>query len=256
MSFKSSAILVACCTSALAADRTAFEIVEAPRGVVVSRSKAVIGSELVARIAKIPFKDGERFKAGDTLLEFDCRRYAAELAAARAEEQAMMLGVKENRELRRHKAVGLNELEISEAKLAQAKAQAMALEIRMSQCVIAAPFSGRIVEKVVNEFEIPRANEPLLRIVDDRNLEIELIVPSKWLSWLRNGDSFMFDLDETRKMYKARIRTINAEVDPVSQTIRVKGEFKELPEDVLPGMSGTALFEKMSSLADGQKSNG
>lgn len=240
--------LVACATAPSASENSNLDMTDAPRGIVVSRSKASIGSELVARIAKIPFRHGERFSAGDTILEFDCRRYQAELAAAQAEERAAMLSVRENQELRRHKAVGLNELEISEAKHSQAEARAKALQIRMGQCVIQAPFSGRIVETLVNEFEIPRANEPLLKIVDDVNLEIEIIVPSKWLAWMREGREFKFAMDETRKIYSARIHTISAEVDAVSQTIRVKGEFQQSVEDVLPGMSGTAIFEQTSSL--------
>lgn len=248
--------LAVACSPTLAADDFVFGGADAPRGIVVSRSKAVIGSELVARVASIPFKDGARFQAGDTLLEFDCRRYEAELAAARAQAQVAHLSVNENRELRRHKAVGLNELEISEAKLEQAEAQAKALEIRMSQCVVKAPFSGRIVEAVVNEFEIPRANEPLLKIVDDQDLEIELIVPSRWLAWLREGEEFDFDLDETRKKYKARIHAISAEVDPVSQTVRVKGAFYDLPKDALPGMSGTAYFREVPALREYREGSG
>ncbi|MCH9809016.1 MAG: efflux RND transporter periplasmic adaptor subunit [Alphaproteobacteria bacterium] len=220
-----------------------------PRGVVSSRSKAVIASELVARLKSIPFTDGDHFQKGDTLLEFDCRRYRAELDAALAEQRAAHLNVRENSALRRHKAVGANELEISRAKFAQAKAAALAIGVRMSQCKILAPFSGRIIEKLVNEFEIPKANEPLLRIIDHRNLEIELIIPSQWLSWLNTNHEFSFIVDETQNAYSAKVHSISAAVDPISQTIRVKGEFLSPPDKVLPGMSGTARFKNASALA-------
>ncbi len=195
---------------------------EAPRGIVISRSKAVLGSELMARIIKLPFSDGEHFAAGDTLLEFDCRRYKAELDAARAEQRAAQLSVKDNTELRHHRAVGLNELEISQAKFEKARASADALAVRLSQCKIVAPFSGRVVEKIVNEYEIPKANEPLLKIVDDKSLEIELIVPSDWLAWLQIGEEFRFRIDETRRTYNVTLSGIGAAVDPISQTIRIK----------------------------------
>jgi membrane fusion protein, multidrug efflux system len=230
----------------------AFEAgsLDAPRGIVISRSKAVLGSELMARIIKLPFSDGERFVAGDTLLEFDCRRYKAELDAARAEQRAAQLSVKENTELRRHRAVGLNELEISQAKFAQAKASADALAVRLSQCTIVAPFSGRVVEKIVNEFEIPKANEPLLKIIDDKSLEIELIVPSDWLAWLQVGEEFSFRIDETRRAYSVRLSGIGAAVDPISQTIRIRAKFADAPDDVLPGMSGSARFDKTARRAE------
>ncbi len=217
---------------------------EAPRGIVISRSKAVLGSELMARIIKLPFSDGEHFAAGDTLLEFDCRRYKAELDAARAEQRAAQLSVKDNTELRHHRAVGLNELEISQAKFEKARASADALAVRLSQCKIVAPFSGRVVEKIVNEYEIPKANEPLLKIVDDKSLEIELIVPSDWLAWLQIGEEFRFRIDETRRTYNVTLSGIGAAVDPISQTIRIKARFSDSPNDVLPGMSGSARFDR------------
>jgi RND family efflux transporter MFP subunit len=223
--------------------------VEDPRGIVISRSKAVIGSELTARIVKLPFSDGERFDVGDTLLEFDCRRYQAELQAARAEQRAAELSAKENKELRRHRAVGLNELEISQAKYAKARATADALAVRMTQCKIIAPFSGRIVDKIVNKYEIPKANEPLLKIVDDKSLEIELIVASDWLSWLKVGEKFSFLIDETKRSYEVKLSGIGATVDPVSQTVRVKAKFTDVPDDVLPGMSGSARFKMSARLA-------
>ena len=45
------------------------------RGVVRARAEAVIATDLNARIVALPFRKGDRFKKGDTLVEFDCRRY-------------------------------------------------------------------------------------------------------------------------------------------------------------------------------------
>lgn len=218
--------------------------IEVPRGIVSSEARAVLGSDLVARIARLPFSDGDRFSAGDTLIEFDCRRYLAELEAAEAEEKVARLSVDENEELRKHRAVGLKELEISQAKHLKAQAGARALAVRVTQCKILAPYDGRVVERVANEHEIPRANEPILKIVDDRRLEIDLIIPSTWLAWLKPGATFDFLIDETQQRHAAQIRKIGATVDPVSQTIRVKGSFLSAPTDVLPGMSGSAYFEE------------
>ena len=46
------------------------------RGIVRAMNKAVIASELVARIERIPFREGEAFRRNDLLVSFDCRRYA------------------------------------------------------------------------------------------------------------------------------------------------------------------------------------
>jgi len=43
-------------------------------------------------------------------------------------------------------------------------------------------------------------------------------------------------------------------VDPVSQTIRVFGQFKEQPKQVLAGMSGSARFTDRKLISDTKKS--
>ena len=217
--------------------------VDAPRGLVVSKYEATIASELIARVKELPLVDGGRFSKGDTLMEFDCSRYDAELKAAKAKMKAVQLEVDANKELAKHRAVGKQELRISEAKLEQVDADVDALLVRTAQCTIIAPFNGRVVEHLIHAYEMPQANAPLIRIVDDANLQIEVIVPSLWLAWLREGESFRFVIDETAKEYKATVNGIAATVDPISQTVKIKAAFENPVANVLSGMSGTAIFK-------------
>ncbi len=85
-------------------------------------------------------------------------------------------------------------------------------------------------------------NDQLLSILDESRLESELILPSKALAWLRKGAHFELAVDETGRSYVGVMKELGANVDPVSRTIRVTGEFKKTPKDVLAGMSGTATF--------------
>ncbi len=79
------------------------------------------------------------------------------------------------------------------------------------------------------------------------HLEVEAIVPSKWLSWLKPKQSFQFVIDETGAEVSVRIVRLGAVVDPISQTIKVYGVLDEKNNLVLPGMSGTATFHNTDS---------
>ena len=79
-------------------------------------------------------------------------------------------------------------------------------------------------------------------VLDDSSLEIELVLPSSTLSWLKRKSAFTFTVDETHREYPAKVKEIGANVDPASQTVKVVGSFGSLPADVLAGMSGTAQF--------------
>ncbi|MEJ2229291.1 MAG: HlyD family efflux transporter periplasmic adaptor subunit [Alphaproteobacteria bacterium] len=147
----------------------------------------------------------------------------------------------------RHQAAGRNEVAIAQAKYEKAKAVAQALAIRMEQCRIRAPFAGRVAEISAHAFETPQPSAPLLKIIDDANFEIDLIVPSKSLAWLKTGTKFQFRIDETNETYEAVISRFGAAVDPVSQTIEVTAVFLKTPGNILPGMSGYATFTRPPS---------
>lgn len=213
------------------------------RGVVRSLRQATISTELAAIIAKVGFREGERFAKGDVLVAFDCRRHRAELASAEAVHQEMKIAVESNAFLEKRNAASRQDVEIAKARAAKAAAEAEALRVRLDQCNIIAPFDGRVAELAINEHEMSAAGKAMLSIIEEGELEIDLILPSDWLVWLRTGAEFAFAIDETQQAYPASIIRIGATVDSISQTIKVTGRFTAARAGVLPGMSGSARFQ-------------
>lgn len=212
------------------------------RGVIQARAQTTLATELVAKVKNLPIAEGQRFREGDVLVDFDCGRYRAEYAAARAAAKAERALSDQARTLKKFRAGGKTAVIVGEAKADRAAAEARALEITIQQCEIKAPYPGRVVEWLVQQHELPSANQPLIKIVDDSQLEVETLIPSKWLRWLKTGANFKFDVDETGKSYNVRVKQIAAVVDPVSQRIRIKAEFVSDSDNVLAGMSGVARF--------------
>ena len=112
------------------------------------------------------------------------------------------------------------------------------MAVALTKCVIAAPFSGRVAEQKAREQQYVQPGQPLLEIIDDSVLELEFIVPSRWLAWLKPGHVFRVAIDETGKSFPAKVQRIGARVDPVSQSVKlvaaIDGKFPEL----MAGMSG------------------
>ena len=92
----------------------------------------------------------------------------------------------------------------------------------------------------MQEFQYATPGQPLLEILDDRSLEIELIAPSRWLAFLKPGYPFAVHIEETDKTYSAAITRVSGRVDPVSQTIKVFGEIRDGASELMAGMSGRA----------------
>ncbi len=213
---------------------------EPVRGLVRAIDDALISTELNARILEITRREGEAFKKGDLLVSFDCAKYEAELHAARAEEEFNKIALDNSIELDKREAIGHFEVEQTRAKYDKAKAEAATIAVQVDECTISAPFDGRIAEMRAKAFEMPQPSEPLMRLVSMDRLEIELIVPSIWLRWIKPGIKFNVKVDETGAVHEAVVQRIGATVDSVSQTVKITAIFVETARNILPGMSLTA----------------
>lgn len=212
------------------------------RGVVVPNAEVTLGAGLAAKIEKMPYKAGQAFKKGENLVVFDCARQQADLRGAKAALGKASSFYKSKKRLKSRGAAGGQEVREAAADVATATATVDGLREIIKLCKIAAPFDGRVVERHAETHEIPAANAPILTVVDDSALELDLIVPSTWLKWVKEGSSFVFAVDELGESYQARVARTGAKVDAVSQTIKITGLFVARPDSVLAGMSGTAKF--------------
>lgn len=215
---------------------------EPVRGVVKSLQEAVLSVDLNARVLETPVRIGASFSKDDVLIRFDCTVQKAEVKAAKATYRASQSTHNSNVELKEYGAIGEFEVGVSKAEMQRALAIAEAASARTKDCVINAPFEGRVADLSINAFETPAPNQPLLKIVSSEDYEVRLIVPSSWLSWLNTGSEFEFVVDETGQRHPAAVWRVGAEVDAVSKTVPVIARFSMLPVEVLPGMSGTAYF--------------
>jgi membrane fusion protein, multidrug efflux system len=212
------------------------------RGMVKPLDQAAVATDLQARVLEVRFREGESFSKGEPLIIFDCERQEAELKAAMAQSREMKAAYDSAAYLDRKGAGGKLDVEVTRARLDKSGAEVAALKAKQKLCVIAAPFDGRIAERLINAHEFPTSGKPLINIVNETTFEIEIIGPSHWLKDLTLGSPLKFSVDELGQTFDAKVARIGAAVDPVSQTVKIIGVFVAKPARVLSGMSGSAQF--------------
>ena len=214
------------------------------RGVLRARDQAMLASELSGRIVELPFSEGETFKQGDTLARFDCSAYQAQLNAAQAASRGANEELAHNKQLASLNSVGRFEVARAEAKLAETQAQSQVYQVQVKRCSVIAPYDGQVVQRKVQRYESVSAGAPMLEIVDNRTLEIHLLVPSRWMGKLKAGQTFSFVPDETGQPLTATIKRLGARIDEGSQTLLLVASLPKA-DGLLAGMSGTARFEAL-----------
>jgi RND family efflux transporter MFP subunit len=216
------------------------------RAVVRAVREATLSSRLAARITQMPVREGQAFTEGALLVAFDCERQLAEAKAAAAAVQVQTKTVETNRELDRFESIGKNDLLISISQLDKVTAEAEALNAAIKDCKIAAPFNGRVVQHLARAHEAVSPSQPLLKILDPDDLEVDILVPSSWLQRIKPGTPLLLTIDETGGRWRAHVDRIPPSVDPVSRTVRVVGKLPRASRtdtNPLPGMSGYAVFQ-------------
>jgi RND family efflux transporter MFP subunit len=233
------AIALLAVTPAAAEDSAQLEL---SRGIVRSLDEAWLSSDLGLPIEFLPLKEGESFRRNDVLVRFDCSTLKAQLKAADARLQAELIGLKNNKQLKAHNAIGQFDVDISEAKVDQAEAERDVIAVSVQRCEIKAPFDGQVAQLGVHLHEVPERGARFMQVLDSTALEVDMILPSAWLKWLKPGAAFEIHIDELQEARSAEVVRIAAAVDPVSQTVKVVGRLTGETGRVQPGMSGSLTF--------------
>ena len=201
-----------------------------------------MGAPMSGRLVSFPLKDGERFREGQTLARFYCGVQEAAAGRARATLDKKKRILETQDMLRRSGGNSQLEYQMAQAEVIEQQAEVSASNVVLGNCTVSAPFSGRVSGTMAHEHQFVTEGTPLLELVSDRELELELIVPSRWLSWLKTGATFDVQIDETNKSYKAVVARLAGKVDAVSQSIKIYAKVQHGGDDLLVGMSGRALL--------------
>ncbi len=223
--------------------------------------QAVIPALAESRVMKYYFYEGEKFPAGKILARLDKTVYKQRLLkieaglkeakagltfAKRNSKRAKDLfakGMQGHLELER---AGL-EAEIAEAKYLSAKANYIVAERDLASCDIIAPFNGRLIERLVNEYEYVRTGQPLMKIIDDNQLLAVMHLPSGEKNRIRLGQRMKIKIDETGTSHQGEIYKISGVIDPGSRTFEIKVLLDNKKGVLSAGMSGLLLKKKVKN---------
>ena len=201
-----------------------------------------LSSEMGGKIEWLEVEESDRFNVGQLLVTFNCGIERARLKKAGVIAGAANSTLSAFERLYVLKSKSELELAQAEAAAAAAAAEVSIMLETVKRCSIIAPYGGRVFELHVRRYQYVSAGTPLMGIMDDSKLELELIVPSKWLVWLKPKALFSVYIEEVERIYDAKVQSIGARIDPVSQSVKIKGRIIGKHTELFAGMGGRATF--------------
>ena len=108
------------------------------------------------------------------------------------------------------------QIEAQQAAVRQIEASIADIEITIEKSIIKAPFSGTIAARRLDEGTVVDAGQPVVRLVEDTELEVEIGIPLLPASRLKLGSQQRVKIGQ--KTYQAKVSSILPEVDPATRT--------------------------------------
>lgn len=210
---------------------------------VIAKRAAQLSVEMAGRVESLNVSEGDAFQIGDVLVELGCGVERARLQKARASLEEATEIRSANERLAELRSVGDLELSLSRVRKVGAEADVAVAAAQVERCIVRAPFNGVVARTRKREAEYIRVGEPLMDLIDPIALEVEFLAPSRWLAWLNRGERFELHLNELPLQLSGEVHQIGVRVDPVSRTVRLKGQLTGELGGVVPGMSGDVRFE-------------
>ena len=213
------------------------------RAVLKAVDRAVLSSELAARITELPVRAGGSFRKGDLLVGLDCQLYQAQETKVASEKKAAVMKLGNVVKLNDLKSVGALEVALAETHLEQVQASLKMARINTDRCQIKAPYDGRVVNLLVNRYEVIDQQQELVEIVNNQQVKAEVVAPTSWLTWLREGIPVKLTIDESSIVAEGVISAVSPAIDPASQTVLIHVKLVK-NAGLIPGMSATAELKR------------
>ncbi|AHF03680.1 RND transporter [Marichromatium purpuratum 984] len=221
---------------ATAAQTELAERVEA-LGTLRANESVMITSTVTETIAALHFDDGQRVERGALLVELTSAEEQALL------EEAQARRAEAERQYRRVNALVAQDsaaeslLDERQRDLETSRAVLVALESRLADRVIRAPFAGVLGLRQVSPGALVEPGDPITTLDDDAEMKLDFTVPSRYLAGLTPG---LRVEARTRahgeRVFVGEVRGVDSRVDPVTRAVLVRAILPNPERRLRPGL--------------------
>jgi membrane fusion protein (multidrug efflux system) len=202
-----------------------------------SRQGVVLRPEVSGRITQLNFRDGDRVKKGQLLVQFDDQLPTAQVQQAQAELNIAMANNTRNAELVAQNFISRRTLEesaaaqqVAEAKLALARATAARLKI-------IAPFDGLAGIRLVNVGDYLKDGADIVNVEDIDAIFVDYRLPERFQTKIRRGQTSVIELDALPgRKFTATVLAIDPLIDANGRSVGVRACIDNRRLQLRPGM--------------------
>lgn len=182
--------------------------------------KSDIGSDTGGIVAALAVRRADQVAKGDVLLQLDDRIARAEMKKAEINLQNVNDRLKRAEALTAGKVISADEIGSLRAEAAMADADALRARLQVDRARITAPFSGTIAAVMTEEGQLIGI-QPLLTLIDTRQLRAELVFPAEAFGAVKTGDVLTIGVDLVGRQVAGTVVSTDPYLDAASNSFSV-----------------------------------
>ena len=255
------ASLALLCGAALAADPPPASVIVAPArqiqyadsiealGTVAAMESVALTATVTETVRALHFDDGDRVEKGQLLAELSSREEHAQLEEARATVSEALRQYQRFQSLAAKGTAAKSQLDERQRDWETARARLAAIESRLADRQIKAPFAGVVGLRDLSVGALVEPGDLITTVDDDSTVKLEFPVAATYLEVLRPG----LEVSASSRAFPGRrfdgtIKAVNSRIDPVTRSIRVRATLPN-PEHLLrPGLLMNVVVQQESRL--------
>jgi membrane fusion protein, multidrug efflux system len=192
-------------------------------GTLEPRERVILTANAADRVTGIFFEDGQRVTKGKVLVTLVNEEEQSQLASAKAAEANAKLVFERNERLASAEAVAELELERTRSSYEAASANVGAVQARLRDRVLVAPFSGVLGFRQISMGAYVSPGQAVATLIDDSQMRLEFGVPSIYLADLRPGlEINAVTKDIPGRTFVGKLTSIDNAIDPVTLAVKVR----------------------------------
>jgi len=197
----------------------------------------LITANVSEKIQSIHFEDGQQVAAGQVLVVLEQAEEQANLAQAQALLGERELALKRLLKLEKNKLTAPDLIDSARSEVAQARASIRAIQARIDDRTVRAPFAGKVGLRHVSVGALVEAADPIVTLDDTRVIKLDFTVPAVFLAELSTGmpiEASARALGD--QVYQGTVSSVDSRVDPVTRSVRVRALLPNADGQIVPGV--------------------
>ncbi len=214
-------------------------------GTLKANESVDLASSVTELVTKVLFEDNQRVKQGDILVEMDAAEELAELAEQKSFLREAQAQVKRLSPLIKSGAASASVLDENRREAAAAQARVDAIQSRIDQRIIKAPYDGILGLRNISVGALAQPGSMITTIDDDSVMKLDFSVPEVFLSSLKKGVVIKAKTEAyPDKIFEGQIASIDSRIDPVTRSIQARALLDNADGLLKPGLLMQVVLQK------------